>query len=68
MTLNTILHQVQLYEDFARSRAKKQVEEVVGEEIEMVEQPKEEKKPADSNQTHIFQVMLNFNFSFVAFC
>lgn len=49
--------QVQLYEDFARSRAKKQVEEVVGEEIEMVEQPKEEKKPADSNQTHIFQAL-----------
>ena len=54
-----------MYEDFAQSRARQNVEEVISEEDnkEMVIEEKEvavpeKKRKVDSSQTHIFQVTL----------
>lgn len=58
------LLQVKLYEDFAKSRAKKRVEETMGDEelcegvVGMELKKKDGKERVDTSQTHIFQVVI----------
>ncbi len=58
-----LMLQVQLYEDFARSRAQKQVEEEIGtestEQEDMETTPTGGRKDKKPGETHIFQVSIN---------
>lgn len=60
-------YQVQLYEDFARSKAKKDVETSLTEEDKGEEGEREEEKKMEAPSTHIFQVQVTYMYSIVHF-
>jgi hypothetical protein len=51
--------QIELYEDFARSRAKRDVDDVVSSISD--EQAKDSKKSTVQSATHIFQVIITMS-------
>ena len=53
-----------MYEDFARSKAKREVEATLLEEGESVEMKEEEEKKVELPTTHIFQVLPGYDLSF----
>lgn len=62
------IYQVQLYEDFARSKAKKDVETSLTEEGEGEEGDREEEKKMEAPSTHIFQVQVTCIAQSVSHC